>query len=416
MWFKSADLQDLTFLADYEVWGGVPSEPIRLPGLGRYGRYEFDKRLLLSRCDLTIAQKRELIFLSQHFHKIDHFEFFELKADVTERDLKKAYFKLSKELHPDALRGKSLGEFQEAAQLVFEYGSTLYELLSQDSCFRDAYARVVNLRDQAFRARLEHEREAKRGAQQMRPAAEPPALLSNPTPADLNEAESRKEALRARLRQNQARHQAVMESRPTPTPRAPHSLSDQLNAGREAQPQSAKEQGARFFQAGIIAEKRKQWVSARGHFKLALQYAPEVLEYQAALERIQALLEEQKSNELWAQAEALDEQEQARGARSKWLEDVAPAFEESLSLKLDPERAITFANLCVERGFFERGTPWLTQACAAHPTHLNLKWALAQTYERASRIQEAKSLCQEMLSIDPSEPRAVALSKKYGAS
>ena len=76
MWFDQADSEDLNLLAQYGVWGGVPAAPIKLPGLGRYGRFEFDRYLLLQKNDLTIAQRREVIFLAQHFHKIDHFEFF----------------------------------------------------------------------------------------------------------------------------------------------------------------------------------------------------------------------------------------------------------------------------------------------------------------------------------------------------
>ena len=64
------------------IWclGGVPAYSGCLPGLGRYGRYEFDRYLLLQKNDLTVAQRREVIFLADYFHKIDHFEFFELKS------------------------------------------------------------------------------------------------------------------------------------------------------------------------------------------------------------------------------------------------------------------------------------------------------------------------------------------------
>jgi len=92
MWFDQADSEDLALLAQYDVWGGVPSTPLRLPGLGRYGRFEFDRRLLLQRNDLTVAQRREVIFLSAHFHQIDHFEFFELESAADVRALKKAFF------------------------------------------------------------------------------------------------------------------------------------------------------------------------------------------------------------------------------------------------------------------------------------------------------------------------------------
>lgn len=412
IWFKSADPQDLSFLADYDIWGGVPHEPIKLPGLGRYGRYEFDKRLLLSRCDLTIAQKRELIFLSQHFHKLDHFEFFDLSFEADERTLKKAYFKFSKEFHPDVLQGKMLGDFQEAAQMVFEYGAYIYEILSQDESFRLIYARVVSQRDQAFRQRLEHEREQQRTMQKAMPQTHTSQIQSL-SEEEVMASQARKESLRARLQQNQARHQAAMEGKPNSVSKRPQTSHASTEAF-EGQPTHVKDQAARFFQAGIVAEKRKQWVSARGHFKLAIQYAPNVPEYQAGLERIRAVMEEQKADEQWTRALETDEHESKKGAKSKWLDRVAPLFEESLHLKLDPKRVVSFANLCTERGFFEKGIPWLTQASTLYPYDFDLKWALIQAHERATRYDEARVLCQEILSYDPAEPRAIAFIKKYG--
>jgi hypothetical protein len=208
MWFDDAAPQDLQKLAAHDVWGGVPSTPVRLPGLGRYGRYDFDKRLLLSRCDLTIAEKRELIFLSQHVHKLDHFEFLGLEPMSAEeyanpRALKRAFFALSRLCHPDSLRGKDLGPFTQAAQLVYDYASYAYELLSEDEAFRLAYARVTARRDEVFRERLEREREAQRTqarAQEQRAAQPRP-----PSAEELAESEARKEALRARLAYNQQR-------------------------------------------------------------------------------------------------------------------------------------------------------------------------------------------------------------------
>ena len=125
MWFDQADAQDLNFLAGYGVWGGVPAQPIRLPGLGRYGRYQFDRRSLLQRNDLTVAQRRELIFLAEHFHKIDHFDFLSLEASADDRKLKKAFFRFSKRFHPDQVKPLNLGSFGEHVRLVFEWSTGL---------------------------------------------------------------------------------------------------------------------------------------------------------------------------------------------------------------------------------------------------------------------------------------------------
>ena len=79
MWFDRASAEDLSFLSQYELWGAVPAEPVRLPGLGRYGRAQLDARALLAPNDLTVADRREVLFLSSHFHRVDHFELFELE-------------------------------------------------------------------------------------------------------------------------------------------------------------------------------------------------------------------------------------------------------------------------------------------------------------------------------------------------
>ena len=132
MWFDQAEAKDLTLLAEYGVWGGVPAAPLCLPGLGRYGRYQFDRYVLLQRNNLTVAQRREVIFLAEHFHKIDHFEFFELNHDADERSLKRAFFRFSKRFHPDQVSAIDLGHFSEHVQMVFEYGQQAYKLLTEE--------------------------------------------------------------------------------------------------------------------------------------------------------------------------------------------------------------------------------------------------------------------------------------------
>jgi len=401
MWFDRASAEDLSFLAQYELWGGVPAEPLRLPGLGRYGRFQFDARALLSPSDLTVADRKEVIFLSSYFHRLDHFELLELAPTVDLKEIKRAYFGLSRRLHPDALRGRDLGVFADAAAQVFEYASYAYGLLC-DAGFCAVYARVVAARDEAFRARLEAERARARaagaagaagaasaaGAAGAAGAAEDPAAVA-----------ARKEALRARLAQNQARHQSAMAG----------AAGEAGAAGAAgAEPQDAASQARRFYQAGVIAEQRKQWASARGHFKVATQLAPRAPEYAAALERVRGAMAQQEAADVWARAEA---EEAVKGKRA------AELFEQSLTLELDPKRALSFAAKCAAWGEAARAAPWLERAAAAHPFNLDIRWALAQQLEARALFEEARRVCAEMLRLDPSEPRALRLQKKLaGAS
>ena len=405
MWFDRASAEDLTFLSQYDIWGGVPAEPLRLPGLGRYGRFQFDSRALLSPSDLTVADRKEVIFLASHFHRLDHFELLELAPTTDLKEVKRAFFRLSKRLHPDALRGRALGSFAEGAAQVFEYASYAYGLLC-DPSFCDVYARVVRARDEVFMARLEEERGRARAS-----SAQGASPSSRPAPAEDPAAlAARKEALRARLSQNQQRHQSAMaasgraEGAPH-APHAPHSPHSPSFAGASpaGAPADRLDQAKRFYQAGVIAEQRKQWASARGHFKLAAQLAPETPEYSAALERVRLVLAKQEAGEVWARAEA---EEAAKGKRA------AALFEESLGLDLDPKRAASFAAKCASWGEHERALSWLERAAAAHPYHLDLRWALAQLFDGQARFDDARRACADILRLDPSEPRALHLQKK----
>jgi curved DNA-binding protein CbpA len=387
MWFDRASAEDLSFLSQYELWGGVPAEPVRLPGLGRYGRFQFDPRALLSPNDLTVADRREVIFLSGHFHRLDHFELLELEPTTDSKEVKRAFFRFSKRLHPDVLRGRDLGALAEPAAQVFEYTSYAYELLC-DPRFCEVYARVVAARDAAFMERLEAERARQRAGGAQRGVGQLPAQAT-PT-EDPAVVEARKEALRARLAQNQARHQSVMGA-----------------AGAEGQEeaQDAVSQAKRFYQAGVIAEQRKQWASARGHFKLAAQLSPGTPEYAAALERVRLVLAKQEATELWARAES---EEGVKGKRAAAIS----TYEQSLTLDLDPKRALAFAVKCAAWEEPARATPWLERAASAHPFNIDVRWALAQHFEARALLDDARRLCAEILRLDPSEPRAFRLQKK----
>ena len=400
MWFDQADPQDLTLLAQYDVWGGVPTSPTRLPGLGRYGRFDFDKRLLLQRNDLTVAQRREVIFLAAHFHRLDHFEFFDVGPDADVRALKKAFFHFSKRFHPDVVRSMNLGTFAEHVKLVFEYGQQAHDLLTQDSSFREAYARVTTRRDEAFRAQLESDRarrEARRAEARSRGVKPPVAqrIASVPTPSGASEApqrsqrevEARKSLLRERLAQNQDRRR-VAES-------AKHHAD-------------LRSQAKTFFMAGKQAEKRGQLTRALNHFKLCAEYLPEERDYVEALKRVERALHEQEASELWNEAESgtrSDDQLQQQAAVDLYLR--------ACQLSPTARRLITLTQQVIDFERVDEALSLLRRAVKEEPMNLDLKWCLVQCYEATKDLTRARRYVDEMISYDPSEPRALRFQKRY---
>lgn len=396
MWFDQASPEDLNYLAQYGVWGGVPAVPVCLPGLGRYGRYQFDRYLLLQKNDLTIAQRREVIFLAEYFHKIDHFEFFELNAEATEREIKKAFFRLSKRFHPDAVRGMQLGHFAEHVRLVFEYGQQARDLLLDDQAFRETYSRVTQARDLAYQKRLETERErqhqrvANARAQGITPPGQPKRLAQvagSESQRSQAEIDKRKSLLRERLAQNQDRRQAHEKSKQTA---------------------DLKSQARTFFMAGEQAESRGQMNRALNHFKLCVEYMPKEVKYREALKRIEAKVAEEKAQTLWTEAESLFNSEESIQKQA-----ALDIFREACELSPTERRLVTFTQHSMEFDLLEEVIPLLKQAHKKAPMNLEYMWLLCQCHEQEKSLAETQKYMELILSLDPSEPRALRLKKRY---
>lgn len=397
MWFDQANNLDLTHLSQYGVWGGVPIAPVKQPGLGRYGRFEFDRYLLLQKNDLTIAQRREVIFLGEHFHNIDHFEFFELTCEVNERQLKKAFFRFSKRFHPDVVRTLNLGPFSEHVQLVFEYGQQAYDLLMNDQAFRASYSRVTEARDQAYYDQLKAERdtqhtrlEAARAKGIKPPPKHQQRLNATPdthTQRSQTDINQRKLMLRERLAKNQDRRQTYEQSK--------HSAD-------------LKSQTRTFFMAGEEAERRGQLSRALNHFKLCVEYMPKERKYIKALKRIDGLLNEEQAAKIWAESNSLflndDPLQQQVGL---------DLMREACELSPNERRLLVLTQKSIEFESVETIIPLLLSQHKVESMNLEYMWALSQCYESQKQLDNVKKYINIMLDYDPSEPRALRLKKRY---
>jgi hypothetical protein len=66
------------------------------------------------------------------------FELLEIGRDADDRAVKRAYFKLSKEFHPDRYFGKDIGDYKDRLSKIFQAVKASFELLS-DKRRRQAY-------------------------------------------------------------------------------------------------------------------------------------------------------------------------------------------------------------------------------------------------------------------------------------
>ena len=415
MWFDRAESQDLEYLAQYGVWGGVPAIPIRLPGLGRYGRYKFNQNDLLTRVPLTLSQKKEVLFLFEHFHHVDHFEYFDTPAPPNLKTFKKSYLNFNKSFHPDTYSGLDLGVFSDRVKSVFEYGQQVYQILVEDERFFEIYARVTRLRDQVFRDQLTEDRSSQRAQFSKHTGSknqftEDPVSLSGSLKGvssvyrlrQLGEASEHKRSLdpfketrskeeiderklkiKARLAENQKRRKSNVKGE------------------QEAQAQT-------FYHAGIQAEQRQQWVRALNHYKICTEYMPNVSDYVEAEQRVRDYLAQEEATKLWTRGEEMEEIGIWPRAKEQYLA--------SLERILNETHVLQFAQKTLTQNIPEEGIVWIKKGIVFWPLSIPLKLMHVSLLEACSLYDDAFDLCQEVLSLDPSEPSALNFIKKYKRS
>ncbi|HXU73072.1 MAG TPA: J domain-containing protein [Polyangia bacterium] len=83
--------------------------------------------------DLTADQARRIDEFFSSLQTRDAFELLEITRHADKKEIKRAYFKLSKELHPDRFFGKSIGPYKERLSKIFQSIKAAYELLSDDA-------------------------------------------------------------------------------------------------------------------------------------------------------------------------------------------------------------------------------------------------------------------------------------------
>jgi tetratricopeptide (TPR) repeat protein len=79
---------------------------------------------------LTDAQRRQILAIARLLDKRDPWALLGVAQGSDATTLKRAYFKLSKDIHPDRFYGRQLGSFAERLSTVFEAVSRAYERLT----------------------------------------------------------------------------------------------------------------------------------------------------------------------------------------------------------------------------------------------------------------------------------------------
>jgi len=92
--------------------------------------------------DLPEDIQKQVLEAFRRADRLNHYERLGLAIDADPREIRKAYFALSKTFHPDAYYGKQLGSFQSKMEVVFRKITDSYEAVGRPKK-REAYDRYL---------------------------------------------------------------------------------------------------------------------------------------------------------------------------------------------------------------------------------------------------------------------------------
>lgn len=93
---------------------------------------EIDTRVLAEEVDLEPRRKEEILLLYHSLSTLTPFQLFGIRRDATDRDIKRAYQRLSMRFHPDRYYGKNLGSFKPMMESIFRLISQTFTMLSSE--------------------------------------------------------------------------------------------------------------------------------------------------------------------------------------------------------------------------------------------------------------------------------------------
>ena len=292
--------------------------------------------------DLPVEfQRRVLAFeagLDRPYHQL-----LDVPRNADAKAIKRAYFALSKEFHPDRYYRRKIGEFGPRFERIFKKVVEAYELLS----------------DPATRAEIE------------RSMADAP-----PAAAGAAAAPGTPQGKRARLEQLRRRF------------RIPESvLVERRFKARQ------------FFQSALISARRERWLETAASVRLAIAFDPWNDDYKQHFAEVQGKVHQVRAAELLERADAsLDAQAQTEAMR---------LLEEALHYRpSDPEIHARAANLALELVELDRARGFAEEACELAPEVAAYERTLGLVLAGAGLRDKAKQRLEKALALDPNDELA----------
>ena len=318
----------------------------------------------------TELQERILDFEAR-IETASYFEVLGVDRSGDARDIKRAYFKLSKEFHPDRYFRRNIGDYGARLDRIFKKVVEAYELLS-DPTTRSEIESTLGSAPSAVGLEEGSYRGAETGRTESLGREKKPSGYRTPT---------RMENLE-RLRRRFKVPKKVLAER-------------QFKAGQ-------------FYQAAQVAAYQDNWLEAAASARLAIAFDPWSRKFKEGFADIQSQVHRVRADELLAQAEDAGSQE-----------DALKLLEEALHYRpMDPAANARAARLALDVNDVDRALEYAENACELEPQSASYHVVHSRALRRAGRAAPAASALAKAADLEPknldvlSEQQLVRRSRK----
>jgi curved DNA-binding protein CbpA len=303
--------------------------------------------------DLSVDLQRRILDLEANLEQPYH-ALLGVDRNADARAIKRAYFDLSRQFHPDRYFRRQIGDYGPRLERIFKKIVEAYELLS----------------DPTTRAEIERS---------LQHAPPPPKPGASAGVAD-------GEAGTASKPQQSARRQRLERLR------RQFRIPDEVLAERRFK-------ARKFFESAMVSKKKERWLEAAASVRLAIAFDPGCSEYRKGFGEVQARVH---------QLRAADLLEQAKGAwDDSARQEAMQLYEEALHYRPgDPEVNDRAAQLALEVHELDRAREYAETACEVAPDVAGYRVTLARVYWQQGLADKAKTALEEAIRLDPDDSQA----------
>jgi curved DNA-binding protein CbpA len=304
--------------------------------------------------DLSVELQRRILAFDRSLDRSYH-ELLGVERSADDKEIKRAYFRLSKEYHPDRYFRRNIGGYALRLDRIFKRISEAYELLS----------------DPTTRQEIE------RAMRDAPPAEGAYAGAGGSEPIGPEQRRRRAPEVPARIRHLQRL-------------RARFKVPEKAVAERRFK-------ARQFFGAARAAAHEKRWIEAAASMRLAIAFDPLNPDYKRGFADIQADVHR-------ARAERLIEEADGAGARG----DALRLLEEALNYRpLDVAVNRRAAELCLELDQLDRAREYAETLCEVEPEVATHHVLLARALRRQGVKERARKALDRAAALDPKHPDVI---------